>query len=104
MVCFQCKNLPCGKACPVDAIAKGGEGIVKVDYEACIGCGACVSACPFGVMMSLPEKVVKCELCGGNPQCVKYCATAAIEYEDLETVAQRKRLQAMNLPLESRET
>lgn len=97
-VCFQCKNPPCRKACEVDAIVKGEEGIVKIDYDACIGCGACVSACPFGVMISLPEKVVKCELCGGDPQCVKYCATAAIVYEDLETVAQRKRIQAMSQP------
>lgn len=104
LVCFQCKNPPCRIACPVDAIQKDPTGVVRVDYEACIGCEACVSACPFGVMMALPDKVVKCELCGGNPECVKYCATGAIEYESSETVMQRKRIQKMNQMLESRES
>ena len=99
MVCLQCKSPPCGKACPVEAIQRASNGVVKIDYELCIGCEACVSACPFGVMMSLPDKVVNCELCGGDPQCIKYCATEAIEYADVEILNQRKRAQDMNLPL-----
>jgi carbon-monoxide dehydrogenase iron sulfur subunit len=98
MVCLQCKNPPCGKACPVEAIQRDSDGLVKVDYDLCIGCEACVSGCPFGVMMALEDKVVKCELCGGDPQCVKYCATAAIEYGDLEIANQRKRVKSANLP------
>jgi anaerobic carbon-monoxide dehydrogenase iron sulfur subunit len=103
LVCVQCKNPPCGKACPVNAISKDSNGTVKIDYDLCIGCEACVSQCPFGVMMALPEKVVKCELCGGDPQCIKYCATKAIEYGDLEITAQRKRIETMNLILEKEE-
>jgi Fe-S-cluster-containing hydrogenase component 2 len=50
--------------------------------------------------MDLPEKVVKCELCNGDPQCVKYCATSAIEYGDLEGAAQQRRVKNLNLFLE----
>lgn len=92
VVCHQCKKPSCQSACPVDAIKKDPDGLVRVDQESCIGCEACVSACPFGIMMALPEKVVKCELCGGDPQCVKYCATQAIEYGDAESEAGEKRL------------
>ena len=104
VVCLQCKNPPCGKACPVEAIQRDSNGLVKIDYELCIGCEACVSECPFGVMMTLPDKVVKCELCDGDPQCIKYCATGAIEYGDVESLNQRKRVQGLNLMLERQET
>ncbi len=92
VVCHQCKKPSCAKACPVEAIKKNGDGLVRIDQELCIGCEACVSACPFGMMIPLTEKVIKCELCGGDLQCVKYCATGAIEYADTETEAGQKRL------------
>jgi Fe-S-cluster-containing dehydrogenase component len=88
----------------VNAIQRDSKGVVTIDYDECIGCEACVGHCPFGVMMVLPDKMVKCELCGGNPQCVKYCATGAIEYEDSEMVIQRKRIQNMNQMLENPES
>ncbi|MBM4338113.1 MAG: 4Fe-4S dicluster domain-containing protein [Deltaproteobacteria bacterium] len=100
VVCSQCKKPPCGKACPVDAIHKDDDGCVKIDQETCIGCEACVSACPFGVMMALPDKVVKCELCDGDPQCVKYCMTNAIEYGEVETAVRERRRRSMNLSIE----
>jgi Fe-S-cluster-containing hydrogenase component 2 len=100
IVCLQCKKPPCLKVCPVDAIKKEPNGLVRIDEELCIGCEACVSQCPFGVLMDLPEKVVKCELCNGDPQCVKYCATSAIEYGDLEGAAQQRRVKNLNLFLE----
>ena len=103
VVCLQCKKPPCLKACPVDAIKKEPDGLVRVDEEQCIGCEACVSQCPFGIMIALPEKVVKCELCGGDPQCVKYCATGAIEYGDPGIAIQKKRARNMNLFLEEQE-
>jgi len=101
VVCHQCKKPSCAKTCPVEAIKKNPDGLVWIDQELCIGCEACVSACPFGMMIALPEKVVKCELCGGDPQCVKYCATRAIEYADAASEAGEKRLRniaSLNLP------
>jgi carbon-monoxide dehydrogenase iron sulfur subunit len=103
VVCRQCKKPPCLRACPVDAIKKDADGLVRVNEGQCIGCDACVTECPFGVMIALPEKVVKCELCNGDPQCVKYCATGAIEYGDPETVVQQRRVKSGGLLLEERE-
>jgi Fe-S-cluster-containing dehydrogenase component len=46
--CQQCRNPPCVKACPTQATWKEPDGIVVVDYDWCIGCRCCMSACPYG--------------------------------------------------------
>ncbi|MBZ0275019.1 MAG: 4Fe-4S dicluster domain-containing protein [Anaerolineae bacterium] len=46
--CMQCDNPPCTPVCPVNATFKNEEGIVEVDYDQCIGCRACLAACPYG--------------------------------------------------------
>ena len=63
--CRHCDEPPCAAVCPVDALTKRDEGVVILDAEVCIGCGACVDACPFdAVEMDEGEKVaVKCNLC-----------------------------------------
>jgi molybdopterin-containing oxidoreductase family iron-sulfur binding subunit len=43
--------------CPVGATKQRADGIVTVDYDACIGCGACVEACPYDARTILPELV-----------------------------------------------
>jgi molybdopterin-containing oxidoreductase family iron-sulfur binding subunit len=48
--CFHCEKPPCVEPCPVDPPAtykRDRDGLVVVDYERCIGCGACVGACPY---------------------------------------------------------
>lgn len=45
--CMQCDNPPCTPVCPVNATYKNEEGVVVVDYEQCIGCRACIAACPY---------------------------------------------------------
>jgi Fe-S-cluster-containing dehydrogenase component len=87
-------------ACPVAAIKQEVEGLVTIDANLCIGCEACVTQCPFGVMVVVNDRVVKCELCSGDPQCVKFCATGAIEFADAENVARQKRTKSGNLLLQ----
>ena len=45
--CMQCEVPPCTPVCPVKATWKRPDGIVAIDYDKCIGCGYCVTACPY---------------------------------------------------------
>jgi Fe-S-cluster-containing dehydrogenase component len=68
-------------------------GVVRVKAEDCIGCSACVDECPFGMVMLHPERGLPliCDLCGGDPACVKRCATKAIIYADRDAIARKRR-------------
>ena len=89
MVCRQCDNPYCASVCPVGAIYRDeGTLAMMVDYDRCVGCRMCVLACPFGGMKydARGKKVMKCNLCGGDPTCVKFCDTGAIEYIDADKI------------------
>jgi carbon-monoxide dehydrogenase iron sulfur subunit len=95
--CQQCQDAPCVNVCPVKAISRDETlDFVKVDYDVCIGCRACVSACPFGAMSFdvIAKKVIKCDLCGGDPQCVRFCEIGALEYVDADRVSVFKKRDA----------
>ncbi len=83
MLCLQCEEAACAKVCAVDAIARSeATGAMEVDEERCIHCHACVSACPFGniVLDEDHTGVVKCDLCGGDPTCARFCPTETLVY------------------------
>jgi len=78
-LCAQCDDYPCVEACPVEALRVDEETkAVLVDRERCTGCGACIEACPGQVPFLHPGdgKAVICDLCGGDPECVKVCVEA----------------------------
>ncbi|MDW7740090.1 MAG: 4Fe-4S dicluster domain-containing protein [Bacillota bacterium] len=81
VVCRQCKKPKCVEACPTGALTKGEEWIL-FDESLCDSCGLCVEACPFDAIWLVEEKLLKCDLCDGNPQCVAVCPGKALVYED----------------------
>ena len=89
--CNQCEDAPCVAACPTSAMYRRRDGIVDFDKTACIGCKACIAACPYDAIFINPEdhSAEKCNFCahrldvGLEPACVVVCPTQAIIVGDL---------------------
>ena len=83
--CRQCEDPWCGNACPVQAIYSTDKGVKIVDVEKCIGCGACVGACPWDMPTLDKEtnKSSKCILCGA---CAAGCPSSALSIVKWEAV------------------
>jgi formate dehydrogenase iron-sulfur subunit len=100
--CMHCADPGCLKACPAPgAIIQYANGIVDFHQENCIGCGYCVTGCPFNVPRISKEdsKAYKCSLCsdrvavGQAPACAKVCPTGAIQFgskEQMKDVADKR--------------
>lgn len=91
--CRQCEDPWCGNACPVGAIYADDRGVKIVDKEKCIGCGACVEACPWHMPTLNPEtkKSSKCILCGA---CIDGCPSGAlsqVSWDDVTAAEQKMR-------------
>jgi Fe-S-cluster-containing hydrogenase component 2 len=81
LTCQDCEDAPCAKVCPTGTIQRDeSTGVLKVIEDLCIGCGNCVSACPYGYLSLNPRslKPLLCDLCSGVPECVKRCPTNAL--------------------------
>lgn len=94
---MHCEDPGCLKACPSPgAIIQYANGIVDFQEENCIGCGYCVSGCPFDVprISKKDNRAYKCTLCsdrvavGQEPACVKTCPTGAIVFGTKEDMKQ----------------
>jgi Fe-S-cluster-containing dehydrogenase component len=89
--CNQCDDAPCTHACPTRAMYRRRDGIVDFDKAICIGCKACIAACPYDAIFINPDDgaAEKCNFCshrvdaGLEPACVTVCPTQAIVVGDL---------------------
>lgn len=101
MMCQQCNEAACAKVCMPGAMTRNARtGQVDLDHSKCIGCKMCVQACPFGAAVwdSLTARIFKCDTCGGDPACVAFCPTHALEWaEDLVSTRERKKSFATKL-------
>ena len=87
--CMHCADPGCLEACPAPgAIVQYSNGIVDFQQDQCIGCGYCITGCPFNVpkMSAKTKKVYKCTLCvdrvtqGLEPACIKACPTGCLQF------------------------
>ncbi|MHB8828447.1 MAG: 4Fe-4S dicluster domain-containing protein [Syntrophales bacterium] len=95
LTCLQCEDPYCAQVCPRKAIERNpNTGVVEVSESLCIGCRMCTLACPFGlIVIGIGKKAVKCDLCGGDPECAKACTYGAITYsEDYESEKQKRNM------------
>src|SRR3984885_8383168 len=104
--CMHCADPGCLKACPSPgAIVQYANGIVDFHEENCIGCGYCVTGCPFNVprISKKDKKAYKCTLCsdrvavGLEPACVKTCPTGAITFGSKEDMIEHAQERIVDL-------
>ncbi|MCY1298948.1 Formate dehydrogenase-O iron-sulfur subunit [compost metagenome] len=100
--CMHCAEPGCLAACPSPgAIVQYANGIVDFNQDQCIGCGYCITGCPFNIprISQKDHKAYKCSLCsdrvavGMEPACVKTCPTGAIVFgskEDMKVHAEER--------------
>jgi formate dehydrogenase beta subunit len=103
--CMHCEEPGCLIACPADgAIVQYQNGIVDFQQANCIGCGYCMTGCPFNIPKFKPDvrKVFKCTLCsdrvseGLEPACIKACPTGCLQFgtkEDMKAAANTRAQQ-----------
>ncbi len=89
--CNHCANPPCVRICPTEAMYQRADGIVEFDSKVCIGCKACLQACPYDAIYIDPDSgtAAKCHYCahrteiGLEPACVVVCPEHAIISGDM---------------------
>ncbi len=95
--CNHCDDAPCMTICPVTALFRRDNGIVDFDRDACIGCKACMQACPYDALYIHPDHgtAEKCNFCAHRvekemePPCATVCPTESIVVGDLDDPASR---------------
>lgn len=116
VACMHCSDAPCMAVCPTDCFYPTEDGLILHNKDACIGCGYCLYACPFGAPQFPKQgafgtrgKMDKCTFCAGGPEsdpvleeqkyganrlregklplCAEMCSTKALLAGDAQEVA-----------------
>ena len=90
--CNHCDRPPCVSCCPTGASHVHDFGkVVLVDHDKCIGCKACLAACPYDARFIHPLGYAdKCTFCihrvkeGKDPACVSVCPTHCMHFGDFD--------------------
>lgn len=113
IACNECADPACVKVCPTKAhFKRESDGLVLIDEEKCIGCGACSQACPYGapVLDETAHKMHKCDACADRlaqgllPICVEACPQRAIEFGEISELRKKYGENADIAPLPSSNT
>lgn len=107
VLCNQCDAAPCVRICPTGALYKRRDGIVDLNGAACIGCRACMEACPYDQLFIDPSTrtAEKCNFCANRvenhllPSCVVVCPTGCRIFGDLDDPDNSVSQFARSLPL-----
>jgi Fe-S-cluster-containing dehydrogenase component/formate-dependent nitrite reductase membrane component NrfD len=105
--CNHCANPPCVHICPVSAMHQRDDGIVDIAHDRCIGCKACMQACPYDAIHVDPVEntVAKCHFCahrvdrGLLPACVVVCPVEALVFGDMDDPRSRVNRYLGSVPL-----
>jgi Fe-S-cluster-containing hydrogenase component 2 len=98
VVCQQCETPICEVVCPMHAVKRDpNTNAIIIDENTCVGCRLCAQFCPIGGI-SIDEnasRLIKCDLCSGEPVCVEFCQPEALKHiEPLKLGTMKKRTAA----------
>ncbi len=82
VLCLQCDDAACVRVCPTRALGRNARtGAIECASSRCIRCGQCAIACSFGnITVTATGETQKCDLCGGQPACARFCPSGALKY------------------------
>ena len=93
-LCIQCADAYCIESCSYGALSRDEKtGAVLVDDKLCTGCEECVAACPLGGPSLDKDRdiILKCDLCGGDPECVQFCSRGALVLKDTDIASPERK-------------
>ena len=96
--CLNCEKAICQDICQTNAIQRDAKtGALFINQDKCVYCEECIKTCPFSGLQVLPDgMIVKCDLCGGDPECVKHCESGALKYIEVEDLTIRENSQCFD--------